>query len=175
MMCTFVCVWVCERDSTRMRECLWVCVNVCVCMCMWICVWVCVCVSTPWRHVLEMGLSVTHSKPAHHLNISDQLHTQAPSPPGKNPTPCYPLNIGLGGHQKRSGHFWGEKNVGPTMIWTTDLPAHSVSQCNNYTALTNAINIIKYSDIPLLLDVIHCYVAMPYWLKGTPCAMFWCK
>jgi len=34
---------------------------------------------------------------------------------------------------------------------------------------------IKYSNIPLLLDVIHCYVVMSYWLKETLCALFWCK
>ena len=40
---------------------------------------------------------------------------------------------------------------------------------------TGRQNIIKYFDIPLLLDVIHSYVVVPYWLKETSCALFWCK
>jgi len=67
------------------------------------------------------------------------------------------------------------------MIHTLQLPAQSLSQRNDYTTLstpyqfTGRQNIIKHSNIPLLLDVIHSYVVMPYWLEETPCALFWCK
>jgi len=64
------------------------------------------------------------------------------------------------------------------MIWNLELPPHSLSQCHDYTNLTTPYqftgrqNIIKYSNIPLLLDVIHSYVNMPYWLKETSYALF---
>jgi len=38
--------------------------------------------------------------------------------------------------------------------------------------LTGGQNIIKYSDILLLIDVIYFYVVTPYWLKETLCALF---
>ena len=76
-----VCMYVCEGVNV----CLCVYVWECVCMCVYVCVSVCVWVSTPCRHIHNMRLSSTHSKPQHHINISDQLHTPAPLPPGKNP------------------------------------------------------------------------------------------
>jgi hypothetical protein len=46
------------------------------------------------------------------MEVSDQLHDPAASPPGKEPR--YPLDRRLGGPQSRSGRHVEEKIVDPT-------------------------------------------------------------